>query len=124
MVTYAGHLRRVLLQVLDAYGTLSDLKGAPLGIAGVRRELLGINGLLRAVISNIPESGIISSDYKPLRSKISRYLAEYDFERELEAMAPAYSEDTMRINNVRIKILEALDDKKMMESMRELADQL
>lgn len=124
MVTYAKHLQKVLLQALDSYIILSDIDGTPLGIEDIRRELLKINGLFKAMISNIPESSVTLSDYKALCSKVSRYLAEYDFERELEIMEPTYSEDVMRINNVRIKILEALNDKRMVESIREVTDQL
>ena len=124
MVTYASHLKRVLFQVLESYDVLADVRGVPLDINGIKRELLRINGSLRAVLSNIPESRIVQSDFVPLRSKFASYLDAYDFEGELDAMHPLYSEDVMRINNVRIKILEALDDKKMMESIRELAGEL
>lgn len=124
MVTYVGHLSKILRQILASYDTLSDIKNVALGIDGVKRELLRINGSIRAVLSNIPESKITSSDFGPLRSKFRSYLDEYDFEGELEAMHPLYSDDTMRINNVRIKILEALDDRKMMESARELVEEL
>lgn len=124
MVTYVGHLSKILRQILVSYDTLSDIKNVALDIDGVKRELLRINGSIRAVLSNIPEAKIISSDFGPLRSKFRSYLDEYDFEGELEAMHSLYSDDTMRINNVRIKILEALDDRKMMRSTRELIEEL
>lgn len=124
MVTYSGHLKRVLLQVLESHGMLADIKNIPLDIDGIKREMLRINGSLKAVLSSVPESSIANSDYKALRAKFAAYLDSYDFEGELDAMYMLYAEDVMRINNVRAKILEALEDKNMMKSAMEMAEQL
>ncbi len=124
MVTYAAHLGRILRQVLESHDTLADIKGTPLDIDRIRREVLRINGSLRAVLSNIPESSIRLLDFELLRPKLAKYMDEYDFEGELDTMDALYSEDVMRINNIRIKILEALRDRKMIESVRELVDEL
>ena len=124
MVTYSGHLKRVLLQVLESHGVLADIKNTPLDIDGIKREMLRINGSLKAVLSGVPESSITHSDYKALRAKFAAYLDSYDFEGELDAMYMLYAEDMMRINNVRAKILEALEDKGMMKSTMEMAEQL
>ena len=110
--------------MLESHGVLADIKNAPLDIDGIKRELLRINGSLKAVLSSVPESSIAHSDYKALRAKFAAYLDSYDFEGELDAMYMLYAEDAMRINNVRAKILEALEDKGMMKSMAEMAEQL
>ena len=39
-------------------------------------------------------------------------------------MAPLYSNDVHRIKNMRIKIIEALEDKKMIESTRDLMEKI
>ena len=124
MVTYTEHLCKILVQVAASYDILGDIKNTPLDINGVKRELLRINGSMRAILSNIPESSIISSDFGPLRVKFTKYLEEYDFEGELDAMYALYNDDTMRINNMRIKILDALNDKKTIESVKELIEEL
>lgn len=124
MVTYSGHLKRVLLQVLESHDVLADVKNIPLDIDGIKREMLRINGSLKAVLSSVPESSITHSDYKALRAKFAAYLDSYDFEGELDAMYMLYAEDVMRINNVRAKILEALEDKGMMKSTMEMVEQL
>ena len=124
MVTYAAHLGRILRQVLESHATLADIKGTPLDIDRIRREVLRKNGSLRAVLSNIPDSSSRLLDFELLRPKLAKYMDEYDFEGELDTMDALYSEDVMRINNIRIKILEALRDRKMIESVRELVDEL
>ena len=124
MVTYAEHLKRILTQVLDSYETLADVENHPLGLDCLKKEMLRINGSLKAILSNIDASKIRSSDYAPLCSKFRRYLDNYDFEGEMAAMASLYSEDSMRVNNMRIKILEALCDRKMIEYIRYVIDDL
>jgi hypothetical protein len=51
-------------------------------------------------------------------------LENYFFEKEIETMAPLYSDDVYRIKNMRFKIIEALEDKKMIESMDDLMEKL
>lgn len=124
MVTYAEHLSKILSHVLTSYEILSDVKNTSLDIDGVKRELLRINGSIRAVLANVPESSIISSNFAPLRLKFYKYIDEYNFEDELNSMYILYSNDMMRIDNVRIKILESLNDRKMIESIRELIEEI
>lgn len=103
---------------------LSDVNGNPMNLDDLRKETLKIRGLLQAILSNIDESAIPSSDFGSLRSKFKRYLDDYDFEGEMFVIAQIYSEDVLRINNMRIKILEALCDRKMMESVKYMVDEL
>jgi hypothetical protein len=51
-------------------------------------------------------------------------LDNYYFEKEIETMAPLYSNDFKRVKNMRLKILEALEDKKMMDEVEELVEKL
>jgi len=51
-------------------------------------------------------------------------LTDYSFEKEIETMAPLYSNDVSRIKNMRIKILEALKNKHMMDDVKELLNNL
>jgi len=47
-------------------------------------------------------------------------LDNYYFEKEIETMASLYSNDLKRVKNMRLKILEALEDRKMMDEVEEL----
>ena len=86
--------------------------------------MLKINGFLKVSANNIDEYKITISDFKNLKSKFNHYLENYFFEKEIETMAPLYSDDVCRIKNMRIKIIEALEDKKMIQSVRDLTDKL
>ena len=48
----------------------------------------------------------------------------YFFEKEIETMAPLYSNDISRVKNMRLKILEALEDRKMMDKVVELIEKI
>lgn len=124
MVTYSEHLSRILLQILESYDILKDMDGAYLDVPGIKKEVHKINGLIRAIMSNISRYDVQSSDFGVLRSKFSKYLEEYDFQSELDTISMLYAEDKMRINNLRIIILESLADRKMMETVREVYDEL
>ena len=67
---------------------------------------------------------IPASDFKTVKSKFQHYLDNYYFEKEIETMAPLYSNDVYRIKNMRLKILEALEDKRMMDEIEELIEQI
>ena len=51
-------------------------------------------------------------------------LKKEDLEKEIETMAPLYSDDIHRIKNMRLKIIEALEDKKMIGSIEDLIKKL
>ena len=51
-------------------------------------------------------------------------MATYSFEKEIETMAPLYSNDVNRIKNMRLKILESLKNNNMMNNIKELLEKL
>ena len=84
--------------------------------------MLKINGFLKVITNKIDVEKIPSSDFKPLKLKFQLYLQNYSFEQEIETMIPLYSDDIHRIKNMRLKILEALEDKKMMDDVVNLIE--
>ena len=58
------------------------------------------------------------------KTKFLQYLENYSFEKEIETMAPLYSNDVSRIKNMRLKILEALKNKNMIDNVKELLNNL
>ena len=124
MVSYNEHLKKILSQTLDSYNTLKEIKDKPGDLEFIKIEMLKINGFLKVSANNIDEYKISVSDFKNLKSKFNHYLENYFFEKEIETMAPLYSDDLHRIKNMRLKIIEALEDKKMMESIEDLIEKL
>ena len=90
----------------------------------IKKEMLKINGFLKVVSKKIDTEKITSSNFKIVKSKFQHYLDNYYFEKEIETMAPLYSNDLSRVKNMRLKILEALENRKMMDDVKELIEKI
>ena len=124
MVTYNEYLKKILVQVIDSYKMLQEINDKPGDLENIKKEMLKINGFLKVISHKVDPTKITASDFKTVQSKSQHYLDNYYFEKEIETMAPLYSNDVSRIKNMRLKILEALEDRKMMEEIKELIDKI
>ena len=124
VVTYIEHLKNILNHILDSYQTLDEIEDKPGDLSKIEKEMLKINGFIRVVSNKIDPDNIPASDFKILRIKFSQYLENYSFEAEIKTMASLYSDDMSRVKNMRLKILEALKSKHMIDDARELMDDL
>ena len=124
MVTYNEHLKNILKQILSSYNTLKEIEDKHEDLNNIKKEMLKINGFLKVVSKKIDTEKITSHNFKIVKSKFQHYLETYYFEKEIETMAPLYSNDLSRVKNMRLKILEALEDKKMMDDVKELIEKI
>jgi len=124
MITYNEYLKNILIQVVDSYNILKEINDNPGDLDNIKKEMLKINGFLKVVLKKIDTGKISSTDFKTIKSKFQHYLDTYYFEKEIETMAPLYSNDVSRVKNMRLKILDALEDKKMMERIVELIEKI
>jgi hypothetical protein len=120
VVTYNEYLKNILRQILDSYNTLKEIEDKKEDLNYIKKEMLKINGFLKVVLKKIDSDKTTSSNFRVIKSKFQHYLDNYYFEKEIETMAPLYSNDHSRVKNMRLKILEALEDRKMMEEIEEL----
>ncbi len=124
MVTYNEYLKNILKQILDSYIILQEIEDKPGDLNNIKKEMLKINGFLKVVLKKIDTDKIVSSNFKIVKTKFQHYLDNYYFEKEIETMAPLYSNDLSRVKNMRLKILEALEAKRMMEDVEELIEKI
>ena len=124
MVTYNEYLKKILSQILESYDNLRKIEDKPGDLEIIKKEMLKISGFLKVSVNNVDEYKIPLSDFKNLKSKFNSYLENYFFEKEIETMAPLYSNDASRVKNMRLKIIEALEDKKMIEDIGDLLEKL
>ncbi len=124
MVTYDEYLNNILKQILDSYNTLKETGDKKEDLNNVKKEMLKINGFLKVVLKKLDSDKITSSNFWIIESKFRHYLENYYFEKEIETMAPLYSNDLSRVKNMRLKILEALEDRKMMEEIEDLIEKI
>jgi hypothetical protein len=124
VVTYNEYLKNIFEQIVDSYNTLREISDKKEDLEFIKIEMLKINGFVKVVLRKIDSDRITSSNFKIIQSKFQHYLDNYYFEKEIETMAPLYSDDLSRVKNMRLKILEALEDKKMMDEVEELIEKL
>jgi len=124
VVTYNEYLKNILTQILSSYNILKENKDKPENLNNIKKEMLKINGFLKVVSKKVDTDKISSSSFRAVKSKFQYYLNNYYFEKEIETMASLYSNDLSRVKNMRLKILEALEDKKMMEDIEELIEKI
>ena len=124
MVTYNEYLKNILRQILDSYNMLKEIEDKKEDLNNIKKEMLKMNGFLKVVLKKIDSDKITSSNFRVIKSKFQHYLDNYYFEKEIETMAPLYSNDHSRVKNMRLKILGALEDRKMMEEIKELIEKI
>ena len=122
MVTYNEYLKNILKQILSSYNKLKEVEDKDEDLNYIKIEMLKINGFLKVVSNKIDIDKISLSNFSAVKSKFHHYLDNYYFEKEIETMASLYSNDLNRVKNMRLKILEALEDRKMMEDVEELIE--
>jgi len=124
VVTYNEYLKNILEQIVDSYNTLREINDKKEDLEFIKIEMLKINGFIKVVLRKIDSDKITSSNFKIIQSKFQHYLDNYYFEKEIETMAPLYSDDLSRVKNMRLKILEALEDRKLMDKVVELIEKI
>lgn len=121
MVTYAKYLKGILEKIIESHGVLSGLNDAPEDLDTMSLELVKIRGFLLVISNKVDASRYPSIDIKRLQAKSRSYLDTYDFEREIGNLGSLYANDSNRLKNMRLLILESLNDKKLMEDIADAA---
>ena len=124
MVTYNEYLKGILVQIIDSYNILKEINDKPGDLDLIKKELLRINGFVRVILNKIDAENIPVSDFKYVKSKFQHYDENYFFVQEIETMAALYSNDPFRMKNMRLKILEALENRKMVDDIGDLIEKL
>ena len=124
MVTYYEYLKNILEKIIVAHNTLTRLEDKPGDLKIIKKEILKINGFFQVLINKIDTEKFQSTDFSDLKSKFEYYLKNYSFEKEIETMATLYSEDSNRLKNMRLKILESLADKKLIDNIEYMVEKL
>ena len=112
------YLKGILGQILASYKILTELNDSPNDLEIIKNELAKIRGLLQVMCSKLMGKKY-QSDHLVVLYKLSRYYIDtYDFTREIEILAQIYFKDFNRLKNLRLLIIESLNDKKLIEKFR------
>lgn len=107
------YIKRILEQIIDSYKILNEIRDKPGDLDIIKKELGKIQGLIQVLVNKIEKSENYSDSYSELLSASKSYLKDYNFHNEIDRMAQLYSEDHYRIKNIRLSILAALEETKL-----------
>jgi len=124
MISNEDYMKKILQQVLDSYEILHNLQDKPGDLDVIKKELLKINGFFTVILKKFSESNFQLSALLELQPKIRNYLKSYYFVQEIDTMTSLYSGDSSRIKNMRLKIFEAFQDKKLIDKIEEVLEKL
>lgn len=120
MVTFEQYLKGVLQQVDDSHTLLENLRDKPGDLEIIKRELAKITGLFTALANKLESNKEELSEYQHILMPIHNYLNNHDFFREIDTMSLLYSDDPMRLKNLRLSILDAATEKNLMGHIKSI----
>ena len=124
MVTIYEYLKEILGQILASYKTLTELNDNPNDLEIIKKELSKISGLLQVMRSKLDGKKYQTDHLVALYKLATYYIDTYDFTREIEILGQVYYEDSDRLKNLRLLIIDSLNDKKLIEKLQTMLIEL
>jgi len=119
-----NYLIGLLSQIKDSVKIIEELKDNFGDLEIIKKELAKINGLFQVIVNKLNSFDNSSDRYVELSSAAKFYLENYSFDREIETMSKLYSNDSHRLRNIRYSILKSLTDKKLIEKVDSIMENL
>jgi len=124
LVTINEYLKGILAQILASYKILTELSDNPTDLEIIKKELSKIRGLLQVIHSKLGVKKYQSDHLVTLYKLSTYYIDTYDFTREIENLAPVYFNDPNRLKNLRLLIIDSLNDRKLIEKLQAILNRL
>ena len=118
------YLKGILGQILDSYKILAKLDDNPNDLDMIKKEISKINGLLQVIHNKLSAKKYQSDHLVTLRKLSGHYITTYDYSREIEYLSEIYDQDPNRIKNLRMLIVNSLNDKNMVEKLQTILNEL
>ena len=118
------YLRGILEQILASHKILTGLSDDPNDLIIIKKEISKIRGLLQVIHNKLDEKKYQTDHLVSLRKLSIYYIDTYDFTREIEYLAQIYDKDPNRIKNLRVLIINSLNDRKMIEKFQIMLEKL
>ncbi len=122
MISNDDYVKKVLRQILDSYNIIQNLNDNSGDLDIIKKELLKINGFFSVLVKKLGTENFQSSNLLELKSKAKNYLENYYFVQEIDTMSLLYANDLDRLKSMRLKILEAFQDRRLIDRIEELME--
>ena len=124
MNSFHEYLKGILQQILDSYQILTELNDKPGDLQIINREFSKIEGFLQVIKNKLSEKKYQSDNLVTLHKLSSYYIENYDFTREINLLSKTYSSDPNRLKNIRLVIIQSLNDRKLIEKFQIILNKL
>ena len=124
MGTIDEYLKGILGQILTSYKILTELDDNPDDLEIIKKELSKIRGLLHVLHTKLDNKKYQSDRLVTLHKLSASYIDTYDFTREIEILAQIYYKDSSRLKNLRLLIINSLNDKRLIEKFQTILNEL
>ena len=118
MITIDEYLKGILGQILASYKIITELNDNPNDLEIIKKELSKIRELLYIIRSKLDEKKYQTDQLVTLYKLAAYYDDTYDFTREIEILGQVYYKDSDRLKNLRLLIINSLNDKKLIEKLQ------
>ena len=115
------YLNNVMKKTLNSYSIIENLSDRPIDLELLEVEVRKINGFLMVLSKKIISLGNNSFDTKNLEKKIIFYMQNYDFSREINLLLDTYSEDSLRVRNIRDSVLKSLNENELIQQIHDMS---
>jgi len=122
--SFHEYLKGVLKQILNSYQILTELNDMPNDLGIINKEFSKIKGSLQVIKNKLEEKKYQSDNLVTLHKLSSHYIENYDFAREIQLLSQIYSNDPNRLKNIRLLIIESLNDRKLIEKFQIILNKL
>ncbi len=124
MVDFNEYLKGILQQILASYRILTELNDEPNDLHIMKQEISKIIGLFLVTKNKLSEKKNQSDSFVTIYKLFSYYIETYDFSREIDVLTQIYYKDSDRLKNLRMLIIDSLNDKHLIEKLQTILNKL
>ena len=124
MVDFNEYLKGILQQIATSYKILTELNDEPNDLHIMKQEISKIIGLFLVTKNKLSEKKNQSDSFVTIYKLFSYYIETYDFSREIDVLAQIYYKDSDRLKNLRMLIIDSLNDKHLIEKLQTILNKL
>ena len=124
LIDFNEYLKGILQQILTSYKILTGLNDNPSDIHTMKQEISKIIGLFLVVKNKLEGKKNQSDSFVTIYKLFSYYIETYDFSREIDVLTQIYYKDSDRLKNLRMLIIDSLNDKHLIEKLQTILNKL
>ena len=124
MIDFNEYLKGILQQISASYKILTELNDEPNDLHIMKQEISKIIGLFLVTKNKLSEKKNQSDSFVTIYKLFSYYIETYDFSREIDVLTQIYYKDSDRLKNLRMLIIDSLNDKHLIEKLQKILNEL